>query len=775
MTKKKQQRPNGGTGRTGAAEAASVPANATPANSATTNTPASRSSRHNRRDHPNPGSQPQQGGSNRNNGHTRDYSTRSRQGRLNHNNPRRNRSSSAGDDRITYPEYWTVDECQGQYALAATTARSRHSVVVIRGKLRVLPSRNNRNGSMAFVTCDRGQFQRDVLIGSLEHQNRALDGDMVYVEILPDEDDDGDDDSDVEQQTDLVGESNDHEEDRASTEMRDTMHLENLELADDPEETWQDDTEQMDLWNPTVPVPRKRKLGADTVLEVLPAGEKQARGRVVYVMPPVSHHLISELTNGSEKRQIPRRRIVGSLKIVSDTLCLLTPQSKSLPQFLCPAHTGQKLQQESTLAQGQPDATRDNGNRLTDLEARLYQAEYVHGSWGVDHRWPPCINLVRLGTSCCAEDEIKALLVENGVDHGEFPASVLKDVDNAVRSGLLANDNGPLEWQPTAAMYRGRRDYRQQRIFTIDPTTAKDLDDALHITALPDGRVEIGVHIADVSYFVRPGTAVDQEAQWRSTTVYLVDRTVPMLPRPLCEVACSLNENVERLAFSCVWRMNMDGTLRSKQTSKNEEKADNVWYGRTVIKSCARLDYATAQNIIDGKVATGEPSSAINEEFWPLSRRPTGGHTIDEVAADVRLMHRVAMQRRKLRFENGALALNGIKLTFKLDQDGETPLVAAPYPIRDSNRLVEEYMLLANYLVAQRLLSHAGGRAVLRYHPEPSDEGLDKVVAVAQANGYRIDTSSSQALHDSLCRLSRDCHDPLVLQSVTNMLMTPMQ
>jgi hypothetical protein len=127
----------------------------------------------------------------------------------------------------------------------------------------------------------------------------------------------------------------------------------------------------------------------------------------------------------------------------------------------------------------------------------------------------------------------------------------------------------------------------------------------------------------------------------------------------LCEIACSLNENVERLAFSCVWTMNMDGTLND-----NTGVGESIFYGRSVIKSYARLDNATAQNIIDNKVAIGEAHA--DESFCSKRRQPTGGHTIDEVADDVRLMHKVAMARRKLRFENGALALNGIKLAFKL-------------------------------------------------------------------------------------------------------------
>jgi len=142
----------------------------------------------------------------------------------------------------------------------------------------------------------------------------------------------------------------------------------------------------------------------------------------------------------------------------------------------------------------------------------------------------------------------------------------------------------------------------------------------------------------------------------------------------------------------------------------------------------------------------------------------------------VRLMHRIAMARRRLRFSNGALALHGVKLTFQLDEDGETPLRCAPYPIKDSNRLVEEYMLLANYLVAQRLITHAGDRAVLRRHPDPLPEGLEKVADVAKAMfNFDIDVSSSASLHASLVRFEAQCDDDVVQKCMTHMLTTPMQ
>jgi exoribonuclease R len=154
----------------------------------------------------------------------------------------------------------------------------------------------------------------------------------------------------------------------------------------------------------------------------------------------------------------------------------------------------------------------------------LYKAEYIYGTWAETNKWPPCTHVTRLCGSCNVEDETKALLVEHDVDHGEFPAAVLRDVEEAVKSGRFVDESNGCEsgeemgWKPTAEMLKGRRDYRNHRVFTIDPTTARDLDDALHITQLEDGRVEIGVHIADVSHFVKPESAVDEEALRRATT-----------------------------------------------------------------------------------------------------------------------------------------------------------------------------------------------------------------------------------------------------------------
>ena len=241
--------------------------------------------------------------------------------------------------------------------------------------------------------------------------------------------------------------------------------------------------------------------------------------------------------------------------------------------------------------------------------------------WDAGSYFPSVTNgsLELVGDCFDVEAETAALLSEHGIEHGEvFSEGVVEDVQRAVSSGITTNSRGEREWVPTKEMLKGRRDFREHRVCTIDPTTAKDLDDALHIIPLKEGGVEVGVHIADVGEFVSKGSDVDESAQDRATTVYLVDRTIPMLPRDLCEIACSLNEDVERLAFSCTFEMNMDGTMKVDKHGKNK-----VWYGKSVIRSCARLDYGTAQNIIDGKCGIGgKDSEEVRRDMHMCEQRP---------------------------------------------------------------------------------------------------------------------------------------------------------
>ena len=285
---------------------------------------------------------------------------------------------------------------------------------------------------------------------------------------------------------------------------------------------------------------------------------------------------------------------------------------------------------------------------------------------------------------------------------------------------------------------------------------------------------EVGVHIADVSYFVREDTSIDEEALHRATSVYLVQKVIPMLPPLLCEQLCSLNPNVDRLAFSCIFRMTSDGCLCPHH---------KPFFGRTVICSCAKLDYATAQRMVDGLIPSSPSESHANEDshiddlpdtIWEMRRRPplACNQKAWQISRDVQLLHSLAMSRRSRRLAHGALSLNNPKITFRLDGDGN-PVSSSLYEIRESNQLIEEYMLLANYLVAEKLVETVGRYGFLRCHPPPNPSGLESLVALGARVGYDIDISSAHALQRSLKDISAS-EDPVVARAITTLMMLPM-
>ena len=257
------------------------------------------------------------------------------------------------------------------------------------------------------------------------------------------------------------------------------------------------------------------------------------------------------------------------------------------------------------------------------------------------------------------------------------------------------------------------------------------------------------VHIADVSYFLKEGTLLDEEAKRRATSIYLVQKVIPMLPALLCEQLCSLNPNVDRLAYSCIWKMRANGTVIDEKP----------YFGRTVIRSCAKLDYATAQRMIDN-IIPSSPSdgdnpdaflTSLSEDIWESKRRPIGQNAW-ECSRDVCLMHSIARNRRAIRLNNGALIMQQSKLSFRLDSSGN-PSSVSVYPILESNNLVEEYMLLANFNVAKELLSRNKKSAFLRNHVSPSSDDLMRLQKIAADRGVYLDVTSSKALNESLLKL----------------------
>ncbi|XP_031757684.1 DIS3-like exonuclease 2 isoform X2 [Xenopus tropicalis] len=364
-------------------------------------------------------------------------------------------------------------------------------------------------------------------------------------------------------------------------------------------------------------------------------------------------------------------------------------------------------------------------------------------AWRDDSNFAEGKLMKSLGQAGEIEPETEGILVEYGVDFSDFPDKVLQ---------CLPQD---LPWTIPQEEFQKRKDLRNECIFTIDPATARDLDDALSCKPLPDGNFEVGVHIADVSYFVAEGSALDIMASERATSVYLVQKVIPMLPRLLCEELCSLNPMTDRLTFSVIWKITPQGEILDE------------WFGRSVICSCVKLSYDHAQNMIN------HPDKKIEQhELPPVSPQ----HTINEIHQAVLNLHLIAQNLRKQRFDDGALRLDQLKLTFTLDKESGLPQGCYIYQYRDSNKLVEEFMLLANMAVAHHIYRRFPEEALLRRHPPPQTKMLNDLIEFCDQMGLQLDFSSSGTLHKSLNdQFETDEYSAARKEVLTNMCSRPMQ
>lgn len=255
---------------------------------------------------------------------------------------------------------------------------------------------------------------------------------------------------------------------------------------------------------------------------------------------------------------------------------------------------------------------------------------------------------------------------------------------------------------------------------------------------IDDGIYEVGVHIADVTHFVPHGSALDLEARKRATSVYFVTGCTPMLPQRLCNSLCSLVPGVDRLAYSVVWRMNIEGQVIGEP-----------WFGKSVICSCMQIDYNGAQAIIEGKIPEEVPCPHDPHSF--LNRlHPSSKFTLDEIIADIGVLHKMAAALKRDRYESGSVNLNLFKMSFQLNENGD-PVSVAPYILRESNSLIEEFMLLANKSVAKRIFEHFPEGGLIRCHPPPNGRLLSKMIKIFERQGnITVDVSSSGSLHRSL-------------------------
>lgn len=317
--------------------------------------------------------------------------------------------------------------------------------------------------------------------------------------------------------------------------------------------------------------------------------------------------------------------------------------------------------------------------------------------------------------------EIHAILAEYGLPH-EFPYEV-EDYANKLNTSITEEE------------IANRRDMRKDLTFTIDPKDAKDFDDALSFEVLDNGLYEIGIHIADVSHYLEEGTVLDDEAYERATSVYLVDRVVPMLPEVLSNVACSLRPHEEKYTFSAVFQIN------DKAEIKNE------WFGRTVTYSDARYAYEEAQAVIESK--TNEIPAAVS-----LTGKT---YKTDQKLADAILkMDELAKIMRGRRMRSGAISFDKVEVKFNLDEQAN-PVGVFFKTSKDANKLIEEFMLLANRKVSEFIGKQDPKKTfVYRTHDEPDDSKLANLQGIVSKFGYKLNFKDRKTTSASLNNLLKE-------------------
>ncbi|QCX01896.1 ribonuclease R [Aggregatimonas sangjinii] len=319
------------------------------------------------------------------------------------------------------------------------------------------------------------------------------------------------------------------------------------------------------------------------------------------------------------------------------------------------------------------------------------------------------------------DTEIHSILAEYGLPYA-FPVEVERyadQLDTSIKPAEIAK----------------RRDMRNALTFTIDPKDAKDFDDALSFEVLENGNYEIGIHIADVSHYLQPDTILDDEAYNRATSVYLVDRVVPMLPEVLSNNACSLRPNEEKYTFSAIFELNAKAQLQ------------NQWFGRTVINSNERFAYEEAQHIIEN--GNGDIPEAISIR--------KGGYTVskDVVTATLK-MDALAKIMREKRMQKGAISFDSIEVRFNLNEQNEPESVYFKES-KDANKLIEEFMLLANRKVAEFIGKQKPKKTfVYRIHDDPNEDKLQALNGIISRFGHKLDFKDKKSISASLNKLLED-------------------
>mmetsp|Transcript_22374 Transcript_22374/g.48514 ORF Transcript_22374/g.48514 Transcript_22374/m.48514 type:complete len:1161 (-) Transcript_22374:36-3518(-) len=370
--------------------------------------------------------------------------------------------------------------------------------------------------------------------------------------------------------------------------------------------------------------------------------------------------------------------------------------------------------------------------RVPPILLRTTQRERLMGmrilvsidSWPADSEYPLGHYVKTLGKSGTKDTETEVLLQEFRIPCEPFPAKVL---------ACLPPADYKIELEP------GRVDLRHLPVLSIDPPGCKDIDDALHCIELPNGNWQVGVHIADVTHYVEAGTAIDLEAANRSTSTYLVNKRLDMLPKLLTTDLCSLKGNVDRFAFSVLWEVTPEAEIVDAEFKKS------------IIHSIAALTYQQAQSLID---------------------KPDKDSKDDIQAGAVKRLASLARKFRARRINAGALTLASPEVKFVLDSESLNPTDVQAYTLYEANALVEEFMLLANVTVAKKILRHYPTLSVLRRHPAPNRSMFDGLIQKAKTLGVSICIDDSKKLADSLDNAGKILSDDPYLDQLLRILST---
>lgn len=468
-----------------------------------------------------------------------------------------------------------------------------------------------------------------VMIKGREHINRAIDGDVVVIEILP------------------------------KAEWESPSSKFNTQTEDN-----EDNEDRPKVENPTL-------SSGETELAKNSAASVRPTGRVVGIL----------------KRNW--RKYCGSLQvndgIASGTTSLFIAVNTKVPKIRIRTRQREELMDKRILV--------------------------AIDSWPADSHYPLGHYVSTIGTIGDKDTETKVLLMEHDIPTGEFTEKVMACLP-------------PADWKITDENSIGRTDLRHLPVMSIDPPGCKDIDDALHVRELENGNLEIGVHIADVTHFVEPSSALDEEAADRGTSTYLVERRLDMLPGLLTTELCSLTSNTDHFAFSVLWEITPPNVKESTGVD-----VVNVSFCKSIIHSVAALSYGQAQKLLDEK----KENKLKSPKAW-----------------SVKQMHKIATILRKRRIDAGALTLASPEVRFVLDTETQNPLDVQMYSLKDTNALVEEFMLLANITVSKKILRHFPTFSLLRRHPAPSKKQFEELIKSAAAVGVTISVDSSKDLANSL-------------------------